>query len=517
LVRSNAQGVALTEALREHGLPAVWAGDKAIADNPAVGAVLDLFRFAEHPGDSAAWQHLLMGPLRNCLGAAPELAADRTVLDVLATVGEQGFATAVEDWLMRLRQVVDLDPFSRQRLRLLLDAAEAFDRSGRRSCLEFVDFVGEYTVSEVVAPGSVQVMTLHRSKGLGFDVVVLPLFPGRNGLDSVHAEGVLAAPLAEAGEGVPWLMLAPPTAVASADPVLHEAMAAASNEAAFGELCLLYVGMTRARWALRILVPPLPKSEAASVHLHTVVRRLLAGESEATADGALAQLGDPRWHEAWPVQPSPSVLPQEPPARPPASPAAPARHRRSVPSAHDERGRDAGDLFLLPHRRGQAFGSALHGLLEQVRWLEDEPLAQVAARWRARARLPRELADAVVVSAARALAVPAIRQEFSRPTQACELWQERSFEMILDNEWVSGTFDRVVLYLGPDGRTRNAVLVDLKSDATASEEDISCAVARYSGQMGLYRKALCRLTGLVPEAVAVHLVFSHAGRVVCLV
>jgi len=516
LVRSNTQGDALTEALRSQGIPAVWTGDKAIADNPAVAAVLDLLRCAEHPGDRSAWQHLLMSPLRGCLGEVPEGAADRVALQVLTSLSEEGFARTVEHWLMRLRRVVDLDPFSRQRLRLLLDAAEAFDRLGRRSCLEFCDFVEEYRVSDLAAAGTVQVMTLHRCKGLGFDGVVLPLFPGRSGLDSVHAGGLLQGPRSPFREGErPWLMLAPPSAIACADPVLREAVVAASEEAAFGELCLLYVGMTRARRALRLLVPPLPKSDSASLHLHTVVRGLLAGEAKAGERGLLARIGDETWHERFAVS-KPAMAAPGPPARAPGRAGGIPRLRRAVPSSHADGGPAAGDLFIPSRQPGRAFGSALHGLLQQVAWVDDEPFAQVVARWRERSGLSPQVADAVVAAAARALGVPAIRSEFTRPGQPCELWRERSFDLVLDGEWVSGTFDRVVLSPGPPGRARRAVLVDLKSDQVAGEEGLARAVARYAAQMALYQRALCRLAGLPPDAVAARLVFSRAGRVVCL-
>lgn len=512
LVRSNAHGEAMTEGLRALGIPAVWAGDRAIADNPAVAAMLDLFRFAEHPGDSLAWHHLLMTPLRQCLGDAPEAARDRVALDVLGSLRENGFAATVEQWLARLRAAVPLDPFSRQRLRALLDAAEAFDRTGMRSCLDFVDFVKDYTAADVAAPGTVHVMTLHGSKGLGFDLVVLPLLAGHSALGSVRAEGLLAEPCA-AGAAPRWLLLAPPTRVALSDPVLAEAAAQASADAAFGEVCLLYVGMTRARSALRVLVPPPPRADTGSIHLHTVVRRLLADADAPAAGGLLGRIGDPEWFRRYPVQAAPSAQPA------PAEPGelrqrVRAGGRRAVAPSLADLPQGAGDLFSAAARRGQTFGRALHGFLERVRWLGEEPAARTAALWHPAPGIPPELEDAVAAEAERVLRVPEIRRLFARPEEPCELWRERSFEVLLDGAWVSGTFDRVLLRCGADGRPRQADLVDFKTDTVSDQPgELERAVARHRPQMTLYRRALCLLTGLPPEAVHAYLVFVVPGCV----
>jgi ATP-dependent helicase/nuclease subunit A len=515
LVRSNPQGAALTESLRERGIPAVWTGDKAIADNPAVAAILDLFRFAEHPGDNAAWQHLLMTPLRQCFGTGPEPAADRVSLEVLTSLSESGFAATLEHWLMRLQAVCEIDPFSRQRLRALLDAAEAFDRTGSRSCLEFIDFVEEYTVSDLAAAGTVHVMTIHRSKGLGFDLAVLPLFSGRTGLDGVQAGEVISGRSAGTAAGQEWLLLAPPTAVAGADPVLREAIAVAAVDGAFEELCVLYVGMTRARYALHLLVPPPPKDEAGSVHLHTVVRHLLATAPAPAAAGGLACLGEPAWFEAFPRRDPGSGAASTVVSALPSLASAPAarRHRRSTPSTHDE-GRSAGELFVPGRRRGLAFGTALHGFLEQIEWFGDASPELLATRWRTTAGVPDDLAAAVLKTALKALSAPEVQRSLSRPPGVCELWRERSFDMILDDEWISGTFDRVVLRWDAQGRLVGATILDYKSDRVQTEDELGLAAQRYAPQMALYRRALSRLAGLPPAAIEARLVFTHAGRVV---
>ena len=173
-------------------------------------------------------------------------------------------------------------------------------------------------------------------------------------------------------------------------------------------------------------------------------------------------------------------------------------------------------MFVPGRRRGLAFGAALHGFFEQVEWAAAELPEQVAARWRAAAGLPDDMAAAVLKTALKALSVPEVQRTLSRPAGACELWRERSFDMILDDEWVSGTFDRVLLRRDADDRLSAATILDFKSDRVETEEELRHAAQRYAGQMAVYRRALSRLAGLPADAIEACLVFTHAGRVVSL-
>jgi ATP-dependent exoDNAse (exonuclease V) beta subunit len=82
--------------------------------------------------------------------------------------------------------------FSRGRAEELLKAAADFDATWRgRACLdEFVSFARGFVSLEDPAPRAIRVLTIHASKGLDFDMVVLPdidasPFPGRREA-SVH-------------------------------------------------------------------------------------------------------------------------------------------------------------------------------------------------------------------------------------------------------------------------------------------------------------------------------------------
>src|SRR5262249_13900867 len=69
LVQKNSTAAELADFLRREGkLPAMAESDLHVgADNPFTCALLALFRAAAHPGDTAAWAHVKMTPLKEVL------------------------------------------------------------------------------------------------------------------------------------------------------------------------------------------------------------------------------------------------------------------------------------------------------------------------------------------------------------------------------------------------------------------------------------------------------------------
>ena len=97
---------------------------------------------------------------------------------------------------------------------------------------------------------------------------------------------------------------------------------------------------------------------------------------------------------------------------------------------------------------------------------------------------------------------PDAKEIFAKPSGSLVLWREKSFEVMLDGEWVSGVFDRVVLNLDAETNPISATIYDFKTDqATNSEIE-----ARYALQMESYRQALCAITKLSPGAIETRLI-----------
>ncbi|NBQ57980.1 MAG: hypothetical protein EBU32_06275 [Opitutaceae bacterium] len=193
-----------------------------------------------------------MSPLEPWLEVEGLVGSDALTLRVLAEVQALGFAGTLESWLRRLESALKDDEFSRERGRLLVAAAERFDEGGSRDVAEFLEFMEAYTVREADTLGVVRVMTVHKAKGLGFDLVILPDLEGKT---LASRRSGLAVQRTE-DRSVEWVLDLPNKIFAKYEPVLASHMAVAESEAAYENLCLLYVAMTRAKRAMILVTEP---------------------------------------------------------------------------------------------------------------------------------------------------------------------------------------------------------------------------------------------------------------------
>jgi ATP-dependent helicase/nuclease subunit A len=80
---------------------------------------------------------------------------------------------------------------------------------------------------------------------------------------------------------------------------------------------------------------------------------------------------------------------------------------------------------------------------------------------------------------------------------------------------MEGVIDRLVL-MGEGGRVVRAEIVDFKTDAVDGLEPAKLQerVGYYGEQMEVYRRAVCGMYDLSPEAVCARLAMVDAGQVV---
>lgn len=502
LTRSNDQAAEIADFLRrEGGLAAVAESDlKVCTDNPVGVALLALVHAAAHPGDRFAAEHVAMTPLAAALaaeGITTRAALSRRILGELSAGGYEPWA---ERWLARVPRE---GAFVQERARQFAAAAAQFDATGQRDPDEFVRFMTEYTLREPESAAVVRVMTIHKSKGLGFDVVVLPELQGMkldrspSGL-SLHRDGEHAPE---------WVLELPKKEIVDADAVLRAHAAGAAADACYEALSLLYVAMTRAKRALFAVVER-PKSSA---NFPRLLAESLGSEDAAVRVGAREftgswSAGDPEWFRA--ITPPPPAA-AERGLEPVAAPVA-VRHAARRPSG--EHGGEIAAARLFERREGEAleFGSAVHALLAEVETCSPAEVDARVAAWRAAGH-----DGAAIEAAAGVLREPALAdvwQAAAAPGTAGavrEVWRERAFEVVLGDEWVTGVFDRVVVERGADGRVVAATVFDFKTDRVAPEPAaVAAAAARHRPQLALYREVLARLTGLAPAAVRADVIFT---------
>ena len=292
LVQKNSTAAELADFLRREGkLPAVAESDRHVgADNPFTCALLALLRAAAHPGDRAAWLHLAMTPVQAVLLAENCMTPDTLAVRLLTEIHGAGFERTVESWARKLAlALAEDDEFSRERGRQLGEAARLFDETGSRDVAEFVQFVEHYTVRDTDSAAVVRVMTVHKAKGLGFDVVILPDLQGSKLAARRRGLAVQRA----ADRTVEWVFDLPSETFYAEDKVLGARATAMEAEAGYEQLAVLYVALTRAKRATYVITEPVGKSQ--SLNFPRLLQETLGEEWEA---------GNPLWFAKIEVAPS---------------------------------------------------------------------------------------------------------------------------------------------------------------------------------------------------------------------
>jgi ATP-dependent helicase/nuclease subunit A len=524
LVRSNKAGEEVVDYLRREcgGMRIIHEGRAFIKDNPVVSVLLTLVQFAAHPGDTFAWRHLQMSPLQQYF-ISQGLNRSNLPLLLLRELQAEGFQSLIRQWGFRLEAAHPLDDFGRKRLSELTNAAIEFDQTGSRDCSSFLRFIDSYEVHDLAASEAVRVMTIHQSKGLGFDIVILPDLQSDN-MAGGGQPGLVLAREPELGRPL-WALQMPRRIVAESDDVLKEQVAAADETAAFDALCLLYVAMTRARQGLyiitsfpgkgsRVLTPAaFLKRQLMGDPKPTQGQRLRVGEEEAMC---LYEVGNPRWHAQEPekVRPLAGLAAAQLP--PDFSRQTSLRRRllRVQPSQRPESSQKASLLFAPDARDALDLGVAVHQLFEKASWIDEFDVEGLVAQWSASSLLRGELKQDAADVFRRAIVAPEIRRVLTRPPGNVTLWREKRFEVVIGNRWVSGAFDRVVVLRDQKGKALGATVLDFKSDEVRDELALAELARQYSPQMETYRSALSRMLGLGVAKVDSKLVFVRLGNVV---
>ena len=468
-------------------------------DNPLGTSLLALVKAAAFPDDRLAWEHVRMTPLGEILKAESLMEASDLSNSLLAGIHADGFERTLETWIERLDKALAPDDFfSRERARQFAAAAGLFDATGSRNAAEFIDFMERHAVRAAEGEASVRVMTIHKAKGLEFDVVFLPDLEGQTLLQ--RREGLAAKKAPD--RSIEWVLELPSKDFRDHDPVLSKKDNEDEAEACYEKLSLLYVAMTRAKRALYAITKAPGKTRSAN--FPRLLAETLGTESQPMSVGSLNlsavwKSGDPGWFEA--IQPAPAKIER---SKEPSSLSdlgkteRPVRHLARRPSSERSGDIPASVLFDLEGDDRREFGTSVHALLASVEWFHPgDPLPS----W-----------DTEGTPGAEALAcleAKDLEEVWARPSGTAEVWRERSFEAIIDDAWVTGAFDRVVIARGPAGKVTSVKVYDFKTDRIASGSDLPALASRHTPQLELYRRAACLLTGVPVRAVEIEVVSTR--------
>ncbi|MDL2306515.1 UvrD-helicase domain-containing protein [Desulfovibrio sp. OttesenSCG-928-C06] len=278
LVRTGVEAALAAGWLMELGLPVVTEHSFRLSGNPLIRRLVAFLRFIDYPADDLSFWDFISGPECFCpvAGIAPErlmrwLAAVRleqsgtgrsqTSFRSLHTLfkrdfpevwrlllepfhNQSGFMNAYDTMSELYSRYALLERFPEQEayLRRFLELLHMAERRGQSSPASFLEFWDDKGAEEKLSmpemPDAVRIMTLHKSKGLEFPVVVIPFhrFTDRNVSEIAFTQF----------EGL--------NLIVKDGAALGSDYYRKKRTAALEKLHLLYVGWTRASEELHLLV-----------------------------------------------------------------------------------------------------------------------------------------------------------------------------------------------------------------------------------------------------------------------
>ncbi|WP_162932491.1 UvrD-helicase domain-containing protein [Solimonas sp. K1W22B-7] len=529
LVRSRGHLEAITPALREAGIAYRAVDIEGLAARPAIEDLRSLTRALLHPADRIAWLALLRAP---CCGLAlsdllplveglppdmpmlaglrdpariAQLSADgRTRLErcmavlepALAQQGRKPLRRWVESAWLALGGPACAAPRDLADAQVFLARLDGLARGPELPDLEALDLaLAELKASADGEAGeTLSLMTIHKSKGLEFDVVIVPGL-GRGTRSDTRP--LVAWATRRGADGGERLLLAPLHASGDEDdPIFDFVLGLQAEKQLHEDARLLYVAATRARRALHL------------------VGALEAGEGDKTPEppsrSLLARLWPAVAQDFAALAGSAHVPQSEAPRRPPAIRRLPAQWSAPPLPAGPVSADGAAVALPIPFdwagEAARAVGISYHRWMQQIaregveRWDEARVLAMAADldEMLAAEGVPAARCEAARQRVQQALAAtlqdPRGRWLLQAHAQARSEWE---LTAVLDGQPRRFKLDRS--FVDAEGQRW---VVDFKTSVHEGgnmEAFLAAELQRYRAQLEGYRAALRGLDGSSPR------------------
>jgi len=499
--------------LRQRGVEASGEGGNPVADSAAVEMVLSMLTWIDHPGHTLAKGHVKLGGMATIFGFEDTPGDDSLPRRWAVPIMRRGLAAVISDWTWHESFRLCCTLHDQVRCEQLVELARLWDAAGGGRLSRFVEKARSQRV-ENPASSQVRVMTIHGSKGLEFETVILADLESGGSGDGPRTMVSMTTP-----DAPPEVFLLP--TYDEAELLGLEDRYARHQQDKFEEdLSVLYVAVTRAKSFLDVVVHAADKPRASLSGIilerwkhreagHHLIEEF-SGKPETRSDTAVAIMGQDKgiWNASHGLKiPNLQTVPQ--------------RMAAVTPSGQEGSGIVKLDRLLhTGNIQALERGTATHALLSRIEWIGNLPAQDAWIR-----SIPdREANPEMCRIAAREL-YPRLRDPKDKLAQAfdpkvwldrwkdaevnrLEIWRERRFAVVMGHhDLMNGTFDRVVLGYNPAAELVRTDILDFKTDRLADDRERKERRLFYQPQLDAYARAFHQLTGLPAASIRTELIW----------
>ena len=529
LVRTNESIAILIHMLAARGIASSEDGGNPLSNYSAVQLILSALSLIEHPDNSVAEFHVSHSPLAAQFGYATESSHGNIAVDASLIfrqrIATNGFQSVLTELVLALEPHLDRLQFTR--LEHLLVFADAFTFSLDVRLDEFIEAVENERFSDQES-ARVRVMTIHQSKGLEFDAVILPT------LESTLAPRAptYAVTRNPVTQEITDVFMYRSTQIQELLPKRYrDACMSTISEYVNESLCVLYVSMTRAARALYLIGPCQSKApKSPPLTGAGIIQMAVLDEYSQTPNAVVYANGNPTWFDQLPVYKSQPPKPKDTLPVPLAheSPTKSAPLSNASPSSLE-----GGDRLMLSgvlrlsSDSALLFGNQLHFFMEQIHWAGDSSWDEARARFTAKyGDVSPELQSHLKKFDENAPLASILDTGFyfddpTSPLHAVDGPTPSTTQFTVHNEYpicasidgnlLRGFIDRLVI-MRVNQQIVAVDICDYKTDRVDDNTDgLTVKISHYRPQVTAYRKAISQMLVLEPSQIGARLIFTYPG------
>ena len=529
LVRTNESIAMLIHLLASRGIASSEDGGNPLSNYSAVQLIITALSLIEHPENSISQFHISHSPLAHLFGFDSESPSVNTAysasLGFRRRIAISGFESVLTSLVLALEPHVDKLQFTR--LEHLLVFADTFRFSVNFRLDEFIAALQNERFSDPEA-SRVRVMTIHQSKGLEFDAVILPT------LDSPlapRAPTYAVTRNSKTQEITDVFMYRNAQFQELLPSRYSDACKSTIAESVNESLCVLYVALTRAARALYLIGPCQPKTpKSPPLTSAGIIQMAILDEYSQTPNEVVYEKGNPIWFEQLPYY---DPAPLKSLATLPVPLAAESQFNSTPLESAAPSSFEGGDRFKLSgvlrcsSDSALLLGTQLHFFMEQIEWSQGEYWETANDTFTSKyGVISPELLSHLSMFHNRSPLAMILNTEFyfsdsTSSLRGVEAATKENTQFSVHNEYpicasidgdlLRGFIDRLVV-MRVDERIVAVDICDYKTDRLDdSADNLQASVAHYRPQINAYRKAIAQMFALDPPQIGARLIFTSVG------